>query len=226
MVEIAPDGEVVYRQRVWGSFSQPLTLHDFPLDRQRFDIRFATAGYSPKEIRVVQDPDRPSGIASAFSLADWKILGWRAETNTYIPVPGQQGTAGFVLWFEAKRYVGYYVFKIIVPLLLIVAMSWIVFWVEPEEFGTQISVAITAMLTLIAYRFMVGDSLPKISYLTRMDFFILGSTVLVFATLVEALLTSMLAKHDRLESARSIDQWARYGFPSIFIVWILMAFFL
>jgi hypothetical protein len=51
--------------------------------------------------------------------------------------------------------------KVILPLILIVAMSWIVFWIDPEESGIQISVAITTMLTLIAYRFAVGADLPK-----------------------------------------------------------------
>ena len=53
-------------------------------------------------------------------------------------------------------------FRIILPLLLIVAMSWLVFWIDPELAGPQISIAVTSMLTLIAYRFMVGGMLPKI----------------------------------------------------------------
>ncbi len=49
------------------------------------------------------------------------------------------------------------------------------------------------MLTLIAYRFLLGGMLPRISYLTRLDYFLLGSTVLVFLALVEAACTSRLA---------------------------------
>jgi hypothetical protein len=35
---------------------------------------------------------------------------------------------------------------------MIVAMSWLVFWIDPKESGSQINVAITTMLTLIAVR--------------------------------------------------------------------------
>ena len=106
----------------------------------------------------------------------------------------------------------------IVPLVLIVAMSWIVFWIDPKESGTRISVAITTMLTLIAYRFAVGTDLPKVDYMTRLDFFILGSTVLIYATLLQAVITTSMAKSGKLFEAREVDVWCRWLFPGSFIV--------
>lgn len=110
----------------------------------------------------------------------------------------------------------YFIVKIILPLILIVAMSWIVFWIDPKESAIQISVAIRTMLTLIAYRFAVGAELPKVSYLTRLDFFILSATVLVFASLVEVIVTSTLAQREKLDLARHLDRWSRWLFPIIF----------
>ena len=43
------------------------------------------------------------------------------------------------------RKTGYYFLKILAPLILIVAMSWVVFWIDPTEAGTQISVAVTGI---------------------------------------------------------------------------------
>jgi hypothetical protein len=40
--------------------------------------------------------------------------------------------------------------------------------------------AATSMLTLIAYRFAVDSQLPALPYMTRLDAFILTSTLLVF----------------------------------------------
>jgi hypothetical protein len=111
--------------------------------------------------------------------------------------------------FEAKRRAGYFIGKVIIPLLLIVAMSWVVFWIDPRESGTQISVAITAMLTLIAYRFSVGTQLPKVEYMTRLDLFILGSSMLVFASLIQVVVTSSFVKTDRFPQARIFDLWCR-----------------
>ncbi len=216
IVEITPHGEVVYRQRVWGSFSQPLQLHDFPFDRHVFTIQLAAAGYNPDEVELVPNPDMASGIARHLSLADWDILGSQAESRVFVFRPEGEGTPGFVFSFEARRQIGYYIAKVIVPLILIVAMSWVVFWIDPAQSGTQISVAVTAMLTLIAYRFAIGTNLPKVSYLTRLDYLILLSTMLVFASLVEVVCTSTLAKKEQLQRARAIDRWSRWLFPATF----------
>jgi cadmium resistance protein CadD (predicted permease) len=103
-------------------------------------------------------------------------------------------------------------------------MSWIVFWIDPNESGIQISVAITTMLTLIAYRFAVGADLPKVSYLTRLDFFILAATILVFASLLEVIVTSALAKQEKIVMARKLDNWSRWLFPAIFTTVALKTF--
>jgi hypothetical protein len=132
--------------------------------------------------------------------------------------------AAFEFRFEAQRHVGYFVTKVILPLIFIVAMSWVVFWIDPVDAGSQVSVSVTAMLTLIAYRFAVGALLPKVSYLTRMDDFILASTVLVFLSLVEGVVTSRLAAGGRLAIARQMDRHARWVFPVAFLAISLRSF--
>jgi hypothetical protein len=218
IVEISPDGEVLYRQRVWGTFSQPLQLRTFPFDTQVFTIQLASVGYTPEELALVSDPETNNGISESFSVADWRIFSWNIDVGLFRLAREMKGMAGVALSFEAEREAGYFVVKIIIPLILIVAMSYVVFWIDPTEAGTQISVAITAMLTLIAYRFAIGTALPKVSYLTRLDYFILVSTILIFATLIAVVITSRLAKSDKLSQARKIDRGARWIFPVLFVV--------
>jgi len=213
VVKIHPDGTVVHRQRVWGTFSQPLDLREFPLDTQGFTVHFVALDFLEEELDFVQDPEMQSDIASKLSLADWRLTTTETDARACEPVPGEPSQPGFHLTFHAQRHTGYYISKIIVPLLLIVAMSWIVFWIDPSEAGTQVSVAITTMLTLIAYRFAIGTDIPKVSYLTRLDDFILISTLLVFATLIEVVVTAVMAKAGHIEKARVVDLWARWIVP-------------
>jgi hypothetical protein len=223
VVTVFPNGEVIYRQRVWGNFSQALNLQDFPFDRQVFNIRLVAVQHSPEQVELVPSPDIPYGIAEKVSVADWTVVDWNAEVLPYKPVPSRGEMASIRFSFTAQRRIGYFIFKIIIPLVLIVMMSWVVLWIDPKEAGTQISVSITSMLTLIAYRFAVGAFLPKISYMTRLDLFILVSTILVFMSLVEVLLTSTLALGDRLATARRIDLWARMIFPVAFTLFSIYA---
>jgi len=224
IAEVSPDGTVTYRQRLLGQFSQKLDLSDFPLDHQTLAFQIVALGNLESDVVFVQHPDIPSGVVPDVAISDWEILASRARTQAYQPMPGVQPRAGYVLEFDAKRFLGYYRSKIILPLLLIVAMSWLVFWIDPELAGPQISIAVTSMLTLIAYRFMVGGMLPKISYLTRMDWFTSASTLLVFLTLVEATVTVMLTKRGRPERAQTIDRFSRWGFPLAYVFVFVWAF--
>ncbi|MHC4714972.1 MAG: hypothetical protein ACYTAN_17150 [Planctomycetota bacterium] len=226
IVEVSSNGEVVYRQRVWGDFSQPLSLADFPFDRHTFSIHLIAVANSPDEVELLKDPERKSGIAERLSVADWDVTASKAEPAVYRPLAGEEGAAGFRLSFTAVRHHGYFIAKVIIPLVLIVAMSWVVFWIDPSESGAQVSVAVTAMLTLIAYRFSVGIYVPKVSYLTRLDYFILASSLLVFASLVEVVITSAMAHVDRLTLARRVDRLARVLFPLVFVLLGLRAFVL
>lgn len=217
---VQPSGEVIYRQRVWGTFSQKLDLTDFPFDRQRFEVPIVASlpSLDPGQVVMLQDEDFDSGVAPGFSLPDWEVDKWDVAPKEYNPLQLPEGIPCFAFAFEGERHAGYYLLKLVMPLLLIVMMSWIVFFIDPKEMGTQVSVSVTSMLTLIAYRFMVGSSLPTISYLTRMDLFILCATLLVFTTLIEAVVTGTMARNDRLEGARRIDRVARFVFPAGLIV--------
>ncbi len=220
MVEITPSGEVTYRQRVYGSFSQPLELQEFPFDQQVFEIQLAAIGYNSKQVQLVVGPD--SKIAKLFSLPDWNIINWKAESRSVSSSRGDDNIKDVIAFsVEATRRAGYYIGKVITPLFLILAMSWVVFWIDPRETGPQISVAITAMLTLIAYRFSIGTNLPKVEYMTRLDLFILWSSILVFSSLLQVVVTSTLAKSDRLIQAQKIDLLCRWLFPVIFILIVL-----
>ena len=225
IVRVTSEGVVTYSQRFVGALSQPLRLSEFPFDEHQFTIQFASPGYNNEEIRFVPSPSRRNpeivggGIADKLSLPDWKIVEHAVQTRPYEPT-GDVEVPGFVFEFTAKRYATYYLWHVIMPLVFIVIMSWGGFWIDPTNTGAQIGVSTSAILTLIAYRFMLSNLLPRLPYMTRMDLFTLGSTALVFLTLVEVLITTKLVRIEKEKLGRRIDAWCRFVFPAAFIALI------
>jgi hypothetical protein len=231
IVRVDRDGTVRYRQRYVGPFSQPLDLHEFPFDEHMFDLQIVAPGYMPSDIRFVQSQRwieagvrQAAAFSPRLSLPDWHIVSHKAEPREVDVGNEGSGVAGYVLAFEAERAGVYYVWKVLVPLIFIVMMAWTTFWIDPTSAGTQISVATTSMLTLIAYRFLLDHLVPRLPYMTRMDYFTLGSTVLVFLTLVEVVVTSSLARGGQKDRARRIDRLSRVFFPSAFVAVTLLSF--
>ncbi len=218
IVEVDPEGTVVYKQRIFGNFSQPLDLHGFPLDQQKLEFQIVSAGYSPNEVNLIEDS---VGISEKLSIPDWDIMGINLKKIEYKILPNKPAREGMLLEINAKRYIHFYIFKFIIPLILIVIMSWMVFWIDPTSYSTQISISITSMLTLIAYQFLAVGSLPAVPYLTRMDIIMFLSTVLVFASLIEVGITSVLTQRNKVELARSIDNYCKYIFPILFVLFFI-----
>jgi hypothetical protein len=162
------------------------------------------------------------GMQERLSVPDWKVLSYQAVKRAYEPVAGTE-VAGFVFEFRAKRYAAYYIWQVIAPLVFIVMMSWGGFWIDPTNAGAQIGVATSSILTLIAYRFMLGNLLPRLPYMTRMDYFTLGSTALVFLTLVEVIVTTKLVRSEMAALGRKIDNWCRVVFPLAFVAWSVLS---
>ena len=221
--EVEPDGTVLYRQRYVGAFTQPLRLRSFPFDRQAFHIQLVAIRYRPDEVMFVPDQNwinnglkQGAGIAPSITLPDWTIEKWETKPVTYALAPGFE-YSGYAFEFTAARNVQHYILKVILPLILIVMMSWAGFWIDTVHSASQISVAVTSMLTLIAYRFAVDTQLPRLPYMTRLDVFFLISTLLVFFSLIEVLITTILDNNHRKKQAQTIDRYCRIIFPAVFL---------
>jgi len=226
-VDVSPDGTVVYRQRYYGQFSSALDLRDFPLDRHRFGLQLVVPGYGPEEIEFVPNTEGfGEGRSPEMTVPDWSVGPFELRNAPYAVIPGGREIAGLEGAFEAKRHLGFYIGKAFVSVAIIVFMSWVVFWLGPQHVGPRLSVSVTSMLTLVAYRFLLGQSLPPVSYLTRLDYFLLGATILVFVALMQVALTSTTPEGDRAERAIAVNRVSRWAFPVAFMLLIVCSFWL
>jgi hypothetical protein len=224
-VEIDSTGRVTYRQLFSGRFSARMNFTDFPLDHHRFNIQLVTLGYSPAEVEIlVEGTGVRSGRAAHLSITDWNVGRARITRADFEPGPGERPLAGAALRWGARRNLAYPAVQVILPLVLIVLMGWTAMWPDPSSaVPARVSIAITTMLTLIAYRFTLARALPNLDYLTRMDYFMLASTVLVFLVVVLVTLSSRLLGQGRRRLVDRIDRCAIVVFPLLFAVAFALA---
>jgi hypothetical protein len=222
VVSVNQNGTVTYDQRFQGSFAVPLDLRNFPLDEQVLAFRFVSPGHSPAEVELV--PDDRSGRAEHFTIMEWTIGPTTTKAEPFV-VPERRHLAGYICTLPAHSRAGAYVYAFVIPLTFIVCMSWATFWMAPEQLGPRQGIAVTSMLTIIAYRFVVTSQLPRVAYLTRFDYLLLGCTALVFLVLVQVVAGHAAMTKGQPERARKLDLWSRGVFPSLFlalclVVWV------
>jgi hypothetical protein len=77
---------------------------------------------------------------------------------------------------------------------------------------------------LIDCRFILGNQLPRMSYLTTLDYFNFGSAVLVLLALPEVVMTANLAQSGKTARAYRIQKAARVVFPLLFASMVFTVF--
>ncbi len=224
-IEVDAQGNVSLWQRDYGDLAFRLNLRDFPFDTHHLPIIFVSGRYGPEAVRFEVDR-RFTGESEELAIADWMIRAAEPRLDGYHFAPQGRDLSMAVFRIEATRRVGFFVWRVIAPLMLIVFMSWMVFWIDPNHLEAQVGVSATSVLTLVAFQFALGVLLPRIAYLTRIDIFILITSLLVFLALVEGVVTSGLAGKGRHETALRIDWWSRRLFPTVYVVASALTFLL
>lgn len=216
-------GHVLYAQTFSGTFTVPLNLEAFPLDIHKMNILIRSF-YSPSEVKLIIDEDL-TGWAETLSIPDWIISNGQTTVKTVFSKEQNRDLSQMVFSFDINRKFGFYLWKIIIPLCLIVIMSWGVFWIPAERLEAQIGLSATAFLTLFAFQFAIAALLPKIAYQTRMDRFTMMCSLLVFFALIEAITTSYLVNKKKMHWVKALDRTSRVIFPLIFICGLTFAFY-
>lgn len=214
-LEIFEDGTVRHTQHIWATLAVDFDLRSFPFDEHALPIRVESYSYSADELSFV------AAEASGASDEPRVAKGWHLEqvqTDVQLQDYPEENTqySSFVEEVGVSRGSGYYLWKVVLPLVLIISMSWSVFWIEPTQLGPQMGVAVTTMLSVVAFNFAIANTLPKISYVTRMDLFIVMGYMFVFSAFVENLVVHTLCRRDNVEAADRLDRRCRMAFPAVF----------
>jgi len=223
-VEVLGNGRLRQVQRYSGALVFGYDAHRFPFDTQDIVITLLSEEYAQDTIVITVDESVTGRNPAEFDIPDWAISDVNALIATKHLEILDRNHSAFEFHIPAERRSGYYIWKVIVPLMLIVFMSWTVFWINPSQVGPQISMSATSMLTLIAFQFAMGSMLPRLSYFTIMDRFVVGSTFLVFLALIESITTNYLVTTDKENLALKMDRYCCWIFPTIFLVFVLIVF--
>lgn len=214
VVRIVPDGTVHNDLNVSVQLQGAFDLRRFPFDRQRLELEIESFRWTVDELVFIED-QTTTGFARDFTMQEWNLGGVSSRVEEAASVRNTRPFSRFVFEIDVERRAGFYLWKVMLPILVIVAISWSVFWMTSERLAGRSRITAAGVLTVVAYQFVIADGLPRIAYLTLLDKGMLISFVLLAVTVVQ----SMLVTHyypTAPETAALIDRRSRWAFPLVY----------
>jgi len=220
LVRIQPDGALTLIQEINAVAEMPMELRRFPFDRQDFEAIFEVLGLGRNLVVLEPDPETTGVREGGVNTPQWDLRDLRIRTHEYEPTyeDGHEGTLSrLVVTLDMARRPGHMVRVVVLPLTLIVLLTFSVFWMDRESLGDRMDISFIGLLTLVAYQIIVSDSMPQIAYFTLLSGFIYSTFVLLVAGVIVNLVVSKLDQAGRAKAGARVDVTCRWAFPLVFL---------
>lgn len=222
-LEVDDLGNVEFQNRLAGELAADLEFEEFPFDVQQLPIDIVSYAYTTDEMQFTIETHVDSNPEN-FSIEGWKLKAPKPKIDVFVSPTDGSHLPRLTYLIEAKRDSDYYVLTMLVPMALIIFMAWTVFWLQPNIVPPRIAISTASIFSLIALGVSIRLGLPKVSYLTKADVFVLGCTLMVFLALAVAVIGSRWASSERMDKALKTNAIARWLYMVLFIAVAYYAF--
>ncbi|KAK5925206.1 hypothetical protein CgunFtcFv8_017749 [Champsocephalus gunnari] len=204
LFRIMQNGTVLYTMRLTIHADCPMSLLNFPMDGHSCPLRFGSYAYTSSEIHFtwrkgLASVDCP---AESMSLLQYDLVGKTLSSEIFKANTGHYSVQ--VVHFRLQRKLGYYLIQTYIPLIMVVVLSQVSFWINKESVPARTVAGITTVLTMTTLSISARQSLPKVAYATAMDWFIAVCFAFVASALIEFAAVNYLAtlQANRLKKQR------------------------
>ncbi len=190
--------------------NEVLELERFPFDRQVLHIKFDSQNSNilpmPNDLHELtknygvayKDIFKVQTIVTKYKLDDAEII---------IDDKSNQCLINAMVTREPM----FYITNVVCVMFIIVIITISVYGIPVDEYGSKLSITVTALLTAVAFKLVANGFCPPVSYLTLLDKYIL----LAFLTLLVIVAENFIVSQMEYDAAVKLDR----GFSIIVLLW-------
>jgi hypothetical protein len=210
-----------------------MMLQPFPFDTQTLEARMVAFGSDSGQVLLevnehmlgaTEDHAMKNG---QVNIAQWRLLNvdMVAALSDHRYYGDAKPISELLFTITLQRESASVVWKVILPLIILVLLMWAIFWMEVDNLSDRLNVAFIGILTIVAYQFLIEGSMPRISYFTFTDAVLLYSFVVMCLSVLESLALTTMCKAGHKAAAERVDHVARWAFPLIYFAGLTASYF-
>lgn len=220
LIVVQPDGTTTYFEHFWTTLQAPdFNFRAYPFDTQDFYIRIDSL--YPEELYVYEPWPEKTAIGTQLGEEEWYITSNDTSIST-VEITTENSRYSF--HFEAARHLTFYILRILLPILIIIILTYITFLLK--DYGKRADIASANLLLFIAFNFTIAGGLPHLGYLTFLDAILTATFVITGATVAYNLYLRWLATEAEKEIAERIDRVMVWFYPAAYVTALILALLL
>ncbi|CAK0886827.1 unnamed protein product [Prorocentrum cordatum] len=215
-MELLPTPVVCYRMRATGVFRERFELYEFPFDSQDLQIQIVSlhpcvdlptqsehlSGKTNVTLKMNHTDEyacvAPGDDKDRFTLYDEYIMQKDVREKNERTLADHSTTRKtyplLTLYLKVTRRPGFYLWQVYFPMWMLVLLAFPILLLPVSDFGNRLSYLSTLLLAAISYKNWLGNVLPKCSYLTFIDQYVLVSIGVIFVVTMESAVVFWLWK--------------------------------
>jgi hypothetical protein len=220
-VVVDTQGNVTYFARFTATFQAPdFNFRHFPLDRQEFHLKLDSI--LPLDQVILKVASGASGLGDHLGEEEWILENaqFGVDTHDEFEYPASR----FFLSFEGSRHLAYYLVRILIPVLIIIMVSWFSFFLN--DYTKRVDLAGGNLLLFIAFNFTIANDLPRLGYITLMDTFMLSAFAITGFIVLASVWLRRLENQGKGDIAGKVDVYGVWVYPLVYVGAGLLMFLL
>lgn len=160
-----------YRVQYQGKLCCPMNFKTFPRDTQY--LKIAVSSHLRLSKVALEFHKVPSLHKEYVTLSSWDVLPlfWEKKQPELRPLSKQYPKINVMI--PLRRKGGYYMWNVVLALFLLTLLGFSAAILPVEDISSRLAILGTSVLTTVTFKQIVAQELPKVSYVTSFDRYIL-----------------------------------------------------
>ena len=193
--KVLSNGEKYQILRIDGLFHQPFDVSNYPLDKQQLSLYIENSIDTFDKVFYVPDVVSTS-YDKGLDLPGWENKGLQLQSylHDYGTIFGKTGTpaglkySGVKFSFNLEREKNFFIWKLLIPLLIILIPCWLALFVHPSFIAVRVAMSSTSLLTIVLLERTSVDAILECASLVLMDKIYLLAIFNVALTLLQIII--------------------------------------
>jgi len=210
------DSTIRYSSRINYDVACNMDFHRFPVDEQYCEVKFESFGFSSKQVQMKWLDQSHSNVNANISLAQFSfsVLLMDSYSTDYYDI----AYPGLIMKLHLTRQIGYHIVQTYIPSAVFVILAWLSLFISAESVPGRVGMGMTTLLTLTAMFSSVRQNVPRVSYISFLDIWMLMCMLFVFSCILEFIIATVFIKSGKKSQGEKFEIICKISLPILFFI--------